>query len=87
MYSATIGAIVDKHEPLTTRTVTVRPHTRGIMTAYRHKSVLDVSWNEDGEQPDWNVTGWPIAFSASLSQHPYILQIGIPLESNRRCIW
>ncbi|KAK2185947.1 hypothetical protein NP493_218g03040 [Ridgeia piscesae] len=44
------------------------------MTAYDHKSVLDVSWNEDGDELDWNVTGWPTAFSASLSRHPYIVR-------------
>ena len=72
MHSETIGVIIDKHALLTTRTETARPHTLGILIAYDHKSVLDVSWNENGEQADWSVRGWLTAFS--LSRHPYTVQ-------------
>ena len=52
-YNETIEAIVDKHAPLTTRTVTVRPHTPWYNDSIRAtKCLRDASWNENA----WRTT-------------------------------
>ena len=56
MYNETIEAIVDKHAPLTTRTVTVRPHTPryndSIRATTRLRRQLERRWRTTGLECD-----------------------------------
>jgi len=60
----------------------------GIMIEHDHKCMLDDSWNENGEYPDWSVVD-----SSLLPSEPACHVIctpcktGMPLESNRWCIF
>ena len=56
MYNETIGAIIDKHAPLTTRTVTVRPHTPWYNDSIRSQKCvrrqLERRWKTSGLECD-----------------------------------
>ena len=56
MFNETIGAIIDKHAPLTTRTVTVRPHTPWYNDSIRSQKCvirqLERRWKTTGLECD-----------------------------------
>ena len=71
-YNTGLTAIIDKHAPIKTRTVDVRPDTPWYIR--RHMIIKDESWNSNGGSLAWGLTYWFTAISAKLSQRLYTLQ-------------
>ena len=73
-YNETIEAIVDKHAPLTTRIVTVRPHTPWYNDSIRAtkclRRQLERRWRTTGRECD----GLAYCLSVSLLHHPYTVR-------------
>ena len=86
IYNETIGAISDKHSPIATRRVTLRPQTLWHNNSILSQSVLNVSWDEDGEQRDWSATLWLTASALVCHFINTPCTIRISYESNHPCI-